>query len=1158
MKTKQKIFTSLALAMACASCVQTRASRNGVFNENQYVRKDFLIRAGDSTNPDPGWVMQVTITGTSTPNVLANVSGAGLFAGAQGQGPNLVRWAVTEDKLQLLDQREISADKTSADQGLRTPAIINAWPATNVDLKYRINLDGETTNFYEENQENDWQVRQWLKLNFAKNDPSDLQPFYADLNPVISKCVNTTDASATLIPNSFNVDTDNGYMEFGVSLTLPIAFSDTDAAACYQAFGAMATPFFALNRTTVTVNLLYSFVRPDKLPNNILDGSYTPFPLAEKDPIHHKYGAFEIAPIYRDPDTGLLGAQELVGRFDPNKDIVYYFAPGMPQAYKDYFTGPGGVQDSTNKVLMAAGAKGRLSFKNFDDGGVTRHIGDVRYSWITWHTDLDNGSALLGIAQFNTDPRTGQTINATVNVFEGVFKDVVQNRLDMFLQTVGAEYLTPDGNFDDTKYPQGCKDGDTVPLVPGDIAQKLNRQSTVYGKMQAFLQKPISQYGYLGPANFIPEHDADFYNAYFAVLPYQIYADPNSNQFVHPEGSVFGTAKTQLWESLKNLAEFNKLAANIDHGDNIWTYSNAKTGVPAALDFQHQLNTLTQAVADHQHVLARQPLASRADDLGLFSYFDVYQKNGRHCVGGQWETRQQYTDRLITTLNGAVALHEFGHTLGLRHNFMGSVDQRNFSKDANGKITLFASSVMDYSQQLSEAFFDPKTSSGWPAYDAAAIAWIYGNNQDKGSVGPKQASGTPQGISGQVSATAPWNDPLGFNSDGTEHTYLYCTDEHTTYTPLCRRYDIGVTPAEIIANEIQQREWNYLWTNFRLYHKYFDFTNYGQTVATQFTEYRRFLSQWEFDWSPGELTNIFRLVGITPPQGSTAGDYYSQLTNKFNTDISMANQIAASYHRAIIDQASGERPYITVFDPFYGDTTQQGIQIDKLIAISGFSSLWPAISNFDPSQAGALLFTNAIGNDPAYNALAQSVLLDFLGANFATYTYAQIGPLAAFAEETHNSLWPGPLQMQSWIGGYEFTRERDFLDFLHGIAVQFKFKNCDDTGNNCSVCTSIDSCNWDPRIRQTVPQQLTQSDSFNRFQGPDGRTYIWNYSKQRNSWIIADKDRNVAMYTLMLNWTTDVVNGEDDGYSGAQELERKVRFGLDAFEYFDGDQTHTP
>jgi hypothetical protein len=107
------------------------------------------------------------------------------------------------------------------------------------------------------------------------------------------------------------------------------------------------------------------------------------------------------------------------------------------------------------------------------------------------------------------------------------------------------------------------------------------------------------------------------------------------------------------------------------------------------------------------------------------------------------------------------------------------------------------------------------------------------------------------------------------------------------------------------------------------------------------------------------------------------------------------------------------------------------------------------------------------------------------------------------------------------------------------------------------VCDSLDDCFWDPRVRQTSPTQLLQSDSFNKFQGPDGRTYIWMYSKQRNSWIVSDKDRNVALYTLMLNYTTDVVNGEDDGYAGAQELERKVRYALDAFEYFDSDQTHT-
>jgi hypothetical protein len=289
-----------------------------------------------------------------------------------------------------------------------------------------------------------------------------------------------------------------------------------------------------------------------------------------------------------------------------------------------------------------------------------------------------------------------------------------------------------------------------------------------------------------------------------------------------------------------------------------------------------------------------------------------------------------------------------------------------------------------------------------------------------------------------------------------------------------------------------------------------------------------------------------------------AGEYFTQLTNKFNNDISIANQLAASYHRAIIDQASGERPFITVFDPFYGDTTQQGILIDKSIAVSSFSTMWPAISNFDPSQAGATMISSAFGDDPSYNNLAQSVLLDFLGASFATYEYAQVGPIADFAAETHSTWWPSWTSSQAWIGGLTFNRERDFLDYVHSLAAQYQFQNCDENGLNCQTCTSIDNCNWDPRPLQVKTSQITQSDRYNRFQGPDGRTYIWMYIRNRNQWVLADKDRNVALYTLMLNWSTDVVNGEDDGYLGAADYELRVKFAIDAYQYFNNFQPNSP
>ncbi len=83
------------------------------------------------------------------------------------------------------------------------------------------------------------------------------------------------------------------------------------------------------------------------------------------------------------------------------------------------------------------------------------------------------------------------------------------------------------------------------------------------------------------------------------------------------------------------------------------------------------------------------------------------------------------------------------------------------------------------------------------------------------------------------------------------------------------------------------------------------------------------------------------------------------------------------------------------------------------------------------------------------------------------------------------------------------------------------------------------------------PTQLTQSDYLNRFVGPDGKYYIWGWLESRNQWVLAEKDRNTATYTLMQNWQTDVVYGQDTGENGASFLERPVRFAVDSFQYFD-------
>jgi hypothetical protein len=1163
--------TALAGACAATGCVSDRPSRNGVFNENQYVKKSFLVRPGDGTKPDPGWFMKSTIVATSTPNPL---SGMNLFQGAESSSYNIggayVRFDITQDKLRLVNLREISNDPNITAQGTRVGEVVNAWPVTNVDLKYRINLDGEKTNFYEENQELDWQVRQWVKINFAKNDLADLAPYGSYVNMLLAKCTETIDVSATLVPNSLIVDEENEYMQWEISVTLPLTYASqaggnalansmaeatqppTDAETCIAAMGQAGITANLMGRDNVTLQVMYSMVRPDK----VTDGAYAPLQVDEKDPIRKKYGAFEITPIARDVNSGLLEAQQLVIRHDPNKDLTYYLAQGMPDVYQKFFTAQGGVQDQTAAIFAKAGAKAKVKILNYNDKdtygdglGPVRRYGDVRYNFINYHSDIDGQDQFGGIAQFFADPRTGEAISTSVNVSEGPIKDTVLARLDFYLQTIGAEYLTPTGDFDDQGFPPpaNCKDGDTIPLVPATVANAHNGNSTVYQKMQQYLQKPVATFGKLGPRDFVVPQDSDFYNAFFALVPYHIYKDPNTNYFVTPEGGtgVYGAASQ--WAALQKVVQFNKLAGLINRGTAPFDVDVEHGGFQNMLQFTKTYRGLSQSVLDYNYIKQYNHGSAQFDDIAMISYLDVFGKNARHCVNGAWESRADYTKNLITSLYENVLLHEFGHTLGLRHNFMGSVDQRNFPhyKDGAGRdhIGLYSSSIMEYGVTASDVFFRGAngTGPGWGPDDIASIGWIYGNTKKNGDSGP--------GLSGQTSPTAPWNDPYGFDANGKEITYLFCTDEHLLYTPMCRQNDLGATPSEIVANALDNYEWQYHWTNFRLYRKFFSEANYAQFVANFFTDQLRWFSQWRYDWSGGEIADTLRRIGVNPPMGAPAATYYQQLTAKFNNDISMASQLVATFHEAIIQQTSGQRPYRTIYDNYFGDVTQQGIIVDKLQSLVNWTSLYET-TNFDPTQAQGFYLTafGGVFGDSAYQTVAEGAAESMVGGSYDIFPFYRPTAVAQFAASTHDINYAGRIELRDWIGGKVFYRERDFLDFLHAIAVKYPLTP------GYGACQSLDTCAWDPRTPRILASDLTHSDNLNTFQGPDGRTYIWAYIADRNQWVLVDRDRNTAAYVIMVNWTNAVINGEADG-SGANGFDPyglllPMKYFLDSFNQY--------
>src|SRR5262245_16849485 len=93
---------------AVTGCAGDRPLRNGVPNENLFLRKSFIIRPGVAGTPeapadDDGWMLKATVIETSTPNPLAS---SVLFTGAENNGA-LVRFVATQDKLQLVNLREL-------------------------------------------------------------------------------------------------------------------------------------------------------------------------------------------------------------------------------------------------------------------------------------------------------------------------------------------------------------------------------------------------------------------------------------------------------------------------------------------------------------------------------------------------------------------------------------------------------------------------------------------------------------------------------------------------------------------------------------------------------------------------------------------------------------------------------------------------------------------------------------------------------------------------------------------------------------------------------------------------------------------------------------------------------------------------------------------
>ncbi|MBI2377010.1 MAG: zinc-dependent metalloprotease [Deltaproteobacteria bacterium] len=1020
---------SLGLVLL-ASCVDHRPIRNGLRDESIYLEKSQLTqpnpKLGAATSDDT-WLYKVTVVKASSPNSVADYLFPGIEGKYAGGDPELVRFRFGENTLQVVDATKLmrdDADDPNDDLSTSAERVIMEFPGSHVDVKLRESLDGERTNFLEENTEEPWQQRQKFRVDFEGLSTTPIGQvawYYADF---LGQCADVTGSS--LVPGSYEFDEKDQSLSFLVEINYLLRV-ESAYGPCYDVMTLIS------GAGASTIQFRFSFYRPGV-------STYVPLVIGEKDEVNKKYGVFQALNLFRDDTTGILSARSVARRWDPNRTqpVVYYFAEGFPEKWKPSFRQ---MVEETNRVLLASGAKLRLEAKDFDFDGKRRNLGDLRYSFFVFHRDIDTTRGLLGYGPSSADPRTGELLSATVNLYE-VGLDRYRYLIQDFLEEFGGKTREEGKKWEEIT----CTPGETV--APADEASRL--KSTLVQEMRRVMELPEVTEESIAREDMIPtpaRPKEEFLANYHRLLPEIRYAEPYYNPYVYRPSPV------DLPARMRADKEFTRTLARISSGENPFGTRplDSQAGVLAQDEFAKSLRSWKrnhhELVSEMRRVMASKTIM----EVDLGDALSAIAGGARQCTpGGHFESDDQYRERILDIVLYRTAIHELGHTLGLRHNFYASADAKHM-REAE-----VSASVMDYVSPIEEA----GAPRAWGAYDEAALTWIYGGEAKKAEV--------------------------------MADDYLYCTDEHADRSPLCQRFDLGVTPSEIVLNNIERYDWLYKIRNRRAYRTFWDTTGYAWDVYDWVFSIQRFWYLGIFTWGGGEIQNTLkRLDQVDPTRTVLTDPEYDEIAQDMYNDVANAIGMTMAFYDAVINQPASFRNYQDEYDPFYGDLLRLGIITDKLFTMFAFMDL-SEVYNYDPNIYTYVSMYDAPFGSRNYG-ISQRVLDNMLGANYDTFPWFKYYALFLFANATNSNLI-GTIELKERIAIQRFETNEE-LELAYGAGILDRVSNV----NN--------------------PQRIFTHN---------GEEYVYGYLPDQLWHLVASKSRSPVSYQFIKEYNESLASASRD------------------------------
>jgi len=767
------------------------------------------------------------------------VSQRGFFQGT----PKLVK--LRFDEKNGIIAEEVDRDTIRTGQDSRYADIINQAPVLKIPgtfEQYRCAEDeyDECTNKEELNEDAD---TNW-------QNASHFTPNYAGIE---SLAVDSVDAYYTTDNVEETADPQLTHWEFEPETgTINVEVERTFTASiddAYQ-FGD------ELENLSFKTRFFYSLVKLD----SIASPDYETIQYPGRD--SSRYGFFNDEKTERSA-TGEIGLQgqkfRLLNRFNPNKDIEYYLSDSYFEDDSEIFRQT--TIETINEINTTLKDTGVPTIKIVNEtkpAGI--HTGNLRYNVLNLITDpVDNG--MLGYGPSATNPLTGEIVHAHVNQYAGVIRTLSRRMWnELTLHYNRGEIDRPDSfipTLPDTSAPDTSDTVDASATISTGFA---GIEDSLLAKQTTALESSL-------PVAVASE--PKFSNGY--------------NQWITPSqqpATSFSKNIAKHQMDLEHMAEHNMYSEEF-----MWVSTKSK-GLIKGIDY------LEGDYFDNSDL-----------DPSAVDYLDNVNTKLKKWDKLSASQQKIVSDQISKHMYKSTLVHELGHNLGLRHNFMGSVDKENFynqdEMNAFGYDKVPAhSSAMDYGASI----FDETPIYG--KYDIAALRFGYGRELEYTTehevtaieTNPETGAETETTTTEKVTKYGSLSS-IDQELNKNEHAYLlgsvqqfkenlsskdenaviktfeYCTDGHVRSTTTCNRFDEGSNILEQTEFRIQK-----YWDSYDLMNK--------RDGREQFYEYKlqsyAYTRWWQFNQIRSVVDDLgdidyqlSKLSGSEDSYGKSVANYYT-------------------------------------------------------------------------------------------------------------------------------------------------------------------------------------------------------------------------------------------------------------------------------------------